>query len=463
MENIKKSADVYSDKLADMLGEGVHLSADISPERLLSIKRRIHEKLDDYKDYSFSATEKRALMIFFDLAQEFDTLEDFFAVCTAVPKFLFDYECRLYLAIGPDEFVPVGRTETKGPVCTSIPLEKTYKSGHLFVPIRGNIELVDQLPFKPAGEVIGCFELYEIKNLYPHQSLFFEKYVNRVGFQLHSKLMRRKGQEHLGFVRNLVKDVGHNVIVPNMYFKLFYNRLRDRIENIRLLELEIDKMTPEQIRSSLELMYLGLVSQFNEIHSHYEQTSLFLETLLRRQHFEEGRYIVEKRPCNLLKQIIEPQLERYRSRFEDRGIRLDVSMGGVPDQEVRIIADIGLISQVYANLFSNAVKYTRKATIGDGREDKFTAYGWDIIPDYFKNGWDGLKLNVFTTGTHLPECDREKLFQAGFRSANVGNEYGSGHGLFFVRQVVELHGGEVGYEPHDGGNNFYFILPFGDH
>lgn len=364
--------------------------------------------------------------------------------------------------MAPDEFVPVGRTEGKGPVCSSVPLEKTYKGKHLFIPIRGNIELVDQLPFKPAGDVIGCFELYTIENLSAHQSLFFEKFVNRVGFQLHNKLLRRKGQEHLDFVRNLVKDVGHNVIVPNMYFKLFYNRLRDRIENIRRLELSLETKDIPLIREELDSLYSSLVSQFNEIHSHYEQTSLFLETLLRRQHFEEGRYIVEKRPCNLLKQIIEPQLERYRSRFEDRGIRLDISMGGVPDREVRIVADIGLISQVYANLFSNAVKYTREVIMSDGRPDKFTAYGWEMVPDYFKNGWDGLKLNVFTTGPHLSADDRDKLFQAGFRSENVGNEYGSGHGLFFVRQVVELHGGEVGYEPHEGGNNFYFILPFGD-
>lgn len=462
MADHKKNADVYSFEPTGMLGEGFHITAEPTPERMLSIQRRIHEKMDDYKDYSFSATEKRALMIFFDLAQEFDTLEEFFTVCTAVPKFLFDLECRLYLAIGPDEFVPVGRTEENGPICSSVPLEKTFRARHLFIPIRGNIELVDQLPFKPAGDVIGCFELYRIDNLSAHQSLFFEKFINRVGFQLHNKLLRRKGQEHLDFVRNLVKDVGHNVIVPNMYFKLFYNRLRDRIENLRRLEDSLEMKDKSEIRNDLQELYTGLVSQFNEIHTHYEQTSLFLETLLRRQHFEEGRYIVEKRPCNLLKQIIEPQLDRYRSRFEERGIRLDMSMGGVPDQEVRIVADVGLISQVYANLFSNAVKYTREACMPDGRRDKFTAYGWQMVNNYFNNGWDGLKLNVFTTGPHLSEEDRDKLFQAGFRSANVGNEYGSGHGLFFVRQVVELHGGEVGYEPHKGGNNFYFILPFGD-
>lgn len=462
MNSRKSSAEVAAKDSDGPLGVGLRVSSQPDKDRIMFIQRRVHEKMDDYRDYSFSATEKRTLMIFFDLAQEFDSLEDFFSVCTMVPKLLFDVECRIYLARGKDEFQPVGSTENKSPVCISVPLEMECTGGHLYIPIRGNHEIIDQLPFKPEGDLIGCFEIYPVNDLSQHQKLFFEKYVNRVGFQLHSKLLRRKGQEHLDFVRNLVKDVGHNVIVPNMYFKLFYNRLRDRIEGIRKLAEKVPNMESPELQDKLKEMYGGLVEQFNEIHSHYEQTSLFLETLLRRRHFEEGRYIVEKRPCNLLKQIIEPQVERYRGRLQERGIRFDLSMGGVPDREVRIVADVGLLSQVYANLFSNAVKYTREAYFNDGQIDKFAAYGWQHLDRCFEGGICGLKLNVFTTGPHLSNVDRQRLFKPGFRGENSNSEYGSGHGLFFVRQVVELHGGRVGYEPQEGGNNFFFILPYDD-
>lgn len=460
MDNLKNSAEVTAKDNDGPLGVGFRIFSRPDKDRLAFIQRRVYEKTDDYREYSFSATEKRALMIFFDLAQEFDSLEDFFSVSTMVPKLLFDIECRMYLAQSKDEYQPVGGSEEDSPVCISIPLEMECIGGHLFVPIRGNHEIIDQLPFKPEGDNIGCFEVYPVDDLSEHQKFFFEKYVNRVGFQLHSKLLRRKGQEHLEFVRNLVKDVGHNVIVPNMYFKLFYNRLRDRIENIRKLGEKVPELESTELQVKLGEMYSGLVEQFNEIHSHYEQTSLFLETLLRRRHFEEGRYIVEKRPCNLLKQIIEPQVERYRSRLQERGIRMDLSMGGVPDREVRIVADVGLLSQVYANLFSNAVKYTREAYFNDGHLDKFAAYGWQHLDSCFEGDLCGLKLNVFTTGPHLPPNDRERLFKPGFRGDNSSTEYGSGHGLFFVRQVVELHGGKVGYEAQEGGNNFYFILPY---
>jgi signal transduction histidine kinase len=51
------------------------------------------------------------------------------------------------------------------------------------------------------------------------------------------------------------------------------------------------------------------------------------------------------------------------------------------------------------------------------------------------------------------------LFEEGFRSTTVGSEHGTGHGLHFVRSVVEIHGGEVGCIPQRYGNEFHFTLP----
>jgi hypothetical protein len=38
----------------------------------------------------------------------------------------------------------------------------------------------------------------------------------------------RQEREHLYFIQNLVADIGHNVIVPNMTFKLFFQRCAAR-------------------------------------------------------------------------------------------------------------------------------------------------------------------------------------------------------------------------------------------
>jgi signal transduction histidine kinase len=116
------------------------------------------------------------------------------------------------------------------------------------------------------------------------------------------------------------------------------------------------------------------------------------------------------------------------------------------------------LSQVYANLFSNALKYTQEVIIFDEKK-KYIAYGHEFIKDYFGPGKNGSKFNVFSSGPHIPGEEREKIFDEKFRGSNALNRRGTGHGLAFIRNVVDLHGGVTGYEPTEYGNNFYFILP----
>ena len=79
--------------------------------------------------------------------------------------------------------------------------------------------------------------------------------------------------------------------------------------------------------------------------------------------------------------------------------------------------------------------------------------------DFPEAGRKGIKFNVFTTGPNLSETERLNIFEEGNRAKNSQGIKGSGHGLNFIRRVVEVHGGKVGCEATDEGNNFYFILP----
>ena len=59
----------------------------------------------------------------------------------------------------------------------------------------------------------------------------------------------------------------------------------------------------------------------------------------------------------------------------------------------------------------------------------------------------------------MSEEQGNKLFMEGMRGDDSLDVPGTGHGLSFIRHVIEMHGGRVGYEPTSEGNNFYFILP----
>jgi signal transduction histidine kinase len=192
---------------------------------------------------------------------------------------------------------------------------------------------------------------------------------------------------------------------------------------------------------------------------HYERTSLYLETLLRREHFRHGTYVLRKQRCNFRTEIIEPTLARYLPQFKQREIKVDNRLEEVPDELLELVVDKGLLAQVYDNFFSNAVKYTEEIEDEYGYKVKFLSYGKKILIDYFGQGIDGVKFTVFTTGKPLGPEESDRVFDEGYRSASNELEVGTGHGLHFVKHVIEIHGGEVGVEPQKYGNTFYFILP----
>lgn len=418
--------------------QGVGLADD--PQRTRLISRRIHEKVETYDDYNFTGRQKKALHIFFDLAQEFPEAVDLYTVTVAVPKLLFDLDCTLHLLDADHRFRVARRSGEACPaterfLAEVLPTEPVLHQGHSLIPIKGNRELLDQLPFEPVGDVIGCLEVSGAEDLGPSELFFFQKYANRVGFQIHNRIISIKNQEHIAFIQSLVRDIGHNVIVPNMYFKLFLNRLKGKIQELLQFQNELDRRSAQTrdrsgplagLAETVAYLHDGLMSQYGEISRHYEQTSLFLETLLRRSHFEQGRYVLQKRSCNLRRQVIDPQLERFRPRFAERGVEVDMSLGGVPDESLCMVADIGLLAQVYANLFSNAAKYAR--AVQGGERPPFIAFGATILPDHFGPGTDGIKLNVFSSGPPLPPEDIPGLYESGFRGGNVADEYGTGRG-----------------------------------
>jgi signal transduction histidine kinase len=90
---------------------------------------------------------------------------------------------------------------------------------------------------------------------------------------------------------------------------------------------------------------------------------------------------------------------------------------------------------------------------------KFLSYGKKLLKDYFSQGIEGVKFTVFTTGKPVDPGESDRVFDEGYRSAGSELEVGTGHGLHFVKHVIEIHGGEVGVEPQKYGNTFYFILP----
>ena len=82
-----------------------------------------------------------------------------------------------------------------------------------------------------------------------------------------------------------------------------------------------------------------------------------------------------------------------------------------------------------------------------------------FMDDFFGKGFHGIRVEVFSSGPPIDKKDSERIFDEGFRLANNESVKGTGHGLHFVKNVIEVHGGIVGHTPKKFGNLFYFIIP----
>ena len=449
-------------------------------EDLAYIFSRVEDKKRDYAQYDFSNQQDNALKTFFDLAQEFESLEDLYLVCVAVVKSHFGLDTNLYMVDSKRAVLVLVCTSKKGyqgspeklpPASIELGNEAFVAGRSLFTPIFGKTVPKDVDATAKKQELLGVLQVTPGSNLSESEKFYFQKFANRIGYAIYNRILKQKNIEHLKFIESLVADIEHNVIVPNMAFRLFLRRLEAKINKNQEIESvlrekcselaeggRVDHMWQERIMAELREVNRGLEEEYSNIERHNRNISLFVESLFRRSHFKEGRFIPQKRLCRFKQEIIDPQLERFKDSFNLRGIAIDEHLGGVPYESLVAVADVGLISQVYANLFSNALKYTQTVHDGEGNPRKFLAFGQEILKDYFGSGKDGIKFNVFTTGPHIPPDERERIFEEGYRGDDAGGVPGTGHGLSFVKRAVEMHDGVVGYEPTPLGNNFYFIL-----
>ena len=455
-------------------------SATANRHRMV-LEERIREKISDYAYYKFTVRQTRALNIFFDLAQEYEDIHYLYHLPVQVLQFFFDLKAELYARddsgafvvqtpkIGPEVTLPTLQELSLGPRPSHGPAGDALETNTWwFFPVRGRPGISESarrereggLPqVSPTGrrderEILAILAIMPQAPLTGHEKLFYEKFANRLGFCLHNRILALKNLEHIEFVRTLVHDIGHNVIVPNLHFKLLMRQMADKIADLRTLSETLACPRDEDLASLHELCD-RIEEHYEEISKHFHQSSFFLETLLRQSHFDQGRYVLQRACINLVSRVVVPQFERYQLRFQERGIAVEEDYDA--DTAALVVnGDVGLLSQVVANFFSNAVKYTRQTPGKDGLLVRCSAHA---ALGYFGEGKDGVRVDVLSSGDPIPEEEAEQLFSENFRASNVGSEHGTGHGLYFSRLIINQHGGECGYRSTEEGNIFYLILP----
>jgi signal transduction histidine kinase len=123
--------------------------------------------------------------------------------------------------------------------------------------------------------------------------------------------------------------------------------------------------------------------------------------------------------------------------------RLELS---VPDDPLLVAGDGGRLTQVLANLLSNAIKYSP-----DGGEVRVAAEPRDGL----------VAISVADQGLGIQEPQQDRIFTKFFRGdAGATGITGTGLGLAVSREIVEAHGGTIGFDSDPStGSTFWVELP----
>jgi len=143
-----------------------------------------------------------------------------------------------------------------------------------------------------------------------------------------------------------------------------------------------------------------------------------------------------------LSAAVQAAVELAAPSVERAGLRLETDIPvALPAR-----ADPDRLSQVLANLLSNAVRYTPSGGTVTVRAERRPG---DVL------------ISVLNTGEGIPPEDLDRVFERFYRveKSRDRGRGGAGIGLAIVKQLVEQSGGRVGAESRDGLTRFWVSLP----
>jgi len=235
--------------------------------------------------------------------------------------------------------------------------------------------------------------------------------------------------------------------------------LRDltREREIDRMKTELVSMVAHELRSPLTSIsgFAELLLEANDqpeqrkeytaiIHKESNRLGEMINKFLDISRIESGRSQLSLVMANLGDIVQKVAVaSMYQADRKDINIELDF-----PDDVPEVAVDEDMIGQVVGNLLSNAIKYSPEHTT---IRISATVREKDILVEVADQGY-GISENA------LPHVF-EKFYRV-TDNEHVRDTQGSGLGLALVKEIVELHGGEVSAKSILGvGSVFSFTLP----
>jgi signal transduction histidine kinase len=220
---------------------------------------------------------------------------------------------------------------------------------------------------------------------------------------------------------DFVSNVSHELKTPLTSIRMFSELLAE------------DRVTDPQKRRS----YLQIIT------AESSRLTRLINNVLDFSRMERGEKKYDRHPLDLIP-LLRETVVNYRPHLEAAGFKFECEL---PDSLIEVNADRDALAQVVVNLLSNAEKYS-----GPNKEIMLRV-------ELRSQPLQHVEVEILDRGLGVPKDCEERIFEKFYRAHDALSSgiQGSGLGLTLARQIARAHGGEVVYQPRQGGGSCFIL------
>ena len=330
------------------------------------------------------------------------------------------------------------------------------------------LEIVD-LDF--SNSTSEAFEkAIKTKNVTRFETRLVSKYHRQLAYEISIRLISKKDKitgilgtgKSISKLKNFEEEIRKlkpKIVEANRLIKLERARTRKHeslVEELNRLKSEFISNISHEFRTplasiigfseSIELdpdLPPEMKKEFNNvILNEGKRLAKLIKSVLDLSKIEGGKISLNRSTVSVVKLLLNV-IELNKEFAGQKNIELSLEP---PTDEVTLEADKEKLSEVFEALINNAIKFTNE-------------YG--RVKIIANNLFREVEIIVSDTGIGIPEKDLPYIFQKFYRVSRPGSEIpGTGVGLVFVKQMVDLHKGLITVQSEAGsGTSFIIKLP----
>lgn len=293
--------------------------------------------------------------------------------------------------------------------------------------------------------------ILEEDSLLTIETALLSKIGNEITFQINYKVIK-ESEKILGVVgigKNITELRSYEEKINDLNLRLIEaNRTisleRQRSNRQKAILAELNKMKSEFVSNISHELRTPLASiigfsetissdpnmpaemkqEFNEIIlNEGKRLAKLINDVLDISKLEGGQIELSKTSFDVII-LLQEALESNKKSMDIKKIHLTVEL---PSEPVILKADKEKLFRVFTSLINNAIKFNYP-------KGRITITAQSLYKEF--------ELTISDTGIGIPEKDLPYIFQKFYRVSRPGNEIpGTGLGLVFVKQIVDLHKG----------------------